>query len=77
MANYCLDSNVVSDILRRQPEVMRHLNEALDNDDNLFISSIVYYEVVRGLKARAKRACSRNLMIFMLTQNICILTKTI
>ncbi|MBR0288787.1 MAG: PIN domain-containing protein, partial [Selenomonadaceae bacterium] len=54
MANYCLDSNVVSDILRRQPEVMRHLNEALDNDDNLFISSIVYYEVVRGLKAAGK-----------------------
>ena len=54
MANYCLDSNVVSDILRRQPEIMRHLNEALDNDDNLFIPSIVYYEVVRGLKAAGK-----------------------
>jgi len=54
MANYCLDSNVVSDILRKQPEVMRHLNEALDNDDNLFIPSIVYYEVVRGLKAAGK-----------------------
>lgn len=54
MANYCLDSNVISDILRRQPEVMRNLNAALDNDDNLFISSIVYYEVVRGLKAAGK-----------------------
>lgn len=54
MANYCLDSNVVSDILRQQPEVMRNLNAALDNDDNLFISSIVYYEVVRGLKAAGK-----------------------
>ena len=54
MADYCLDSNVVSDILREQPDVMRHLNEALDRDDNLFISSIVYYEVVRGLKAAGK-----------------------
>ena len=54
MANYCLDSNVVSDILRKQPDVMKHLIEALDNDDSLFISSIVYYEVVRGLKAAGK-----------------------
>ena len=54
MADYCLDSNVVSDILRKQPDVMRHLNEALDKDDNLFVSSIVYYEVVRGLKAACK-----------------------
>lgn len=54
MVNYCLDSNVVSDILRKQPEVMKNLEIALDNDDNLFISSIVYYEVVRGLKAAGK-----------------------
>ena len=54
MADYCLDSNVVSDILRKQPDVMRHLNKALDKDDNLFVSSIVYYEVVRGLKAAGK-----------------------
>ena len=54
MANYCLDTNVISDILRRQSEVMRRLNEALDRDDKLFIPSIVYYEVVRGLKAAGK-----------------------
>lgn len=54
MADYCLDSNVVSDILRKHPDVMRHLNAALDNDDNIFIPSIVYYEVVRGLKAAGK-----------------------
>lgn len=54
MVDYCLDSNVVSDILRGDPEVTRHMNEALDNDDNLFISSIVYYEIVRGLKAAGK-----------------------
>lgn len=54
MADYCLDSNVVSDILRKHPVVMRHLNAALDNDDNIFIPSIVYYEVVRGLKAAGK-----------------------
>ena len=54
MADYCLDSNGVSDILRKEPTVMKRLNKALDNDDNLFVSSIVYYEVVRGLKAAGK-----------------------
>lgn len=54
MANYRLDSNVVSDVLRKQPDVMKNLIKALDNDDKLFISSIVYYEVVRGLVAAGK-----------------------
>ncbi len=54
MANYCLDSNVVSDLLRGNPEIIRHLQTVRDNDDILFISSIVYYEVVRGLKAAGK-----------------------
>lgn len=54
MADYCLDTNVVSDILRGQPDVIKHMNTALDNDDNLFISSIVYYEIVRGLIAAGK-----------------------
>ncbi|MBQ6297747.1 MAG: DUF4411 family protein [Selenomonadaceae bacterium] len=54
MANYCLDTNVISDILRGHPDVIKHMNTALDNDDNLFISSIVYYEIVRGLEAAGK-----------------------
>lgn len=54
MANYCLDTNVVSDLLRGDPEIIRHLKTVRDNDDILFVSSIVYYEVVRGLKAAGK-----------------------
>ena len=54
MANYCLDSNVVSELLRGNPEIIRHLESVRDNDDVLFIPSIVYYEVVRGLKAAGK-----------------------
>lgn len=54
MANYCLDSNVVSDILRGESEVMRHFKAAEKNNDELFIPSIVYYEIVRGLKAAGK-----------------------
>ena len=54
MAKYCLDSNVVSDILRGDPEVMRCFEAAEKNNDELFIPSIVYYEVVRGLKSADK-----------------------
>ena len=54
MADYCLDSNVVSDILRGEPSVMRHFKAAEENNDRLFIPSIVYYEIVRGLKAAGK-----------------------
>ena len=61
MANYCLDSNVVSDILRGEPEVMRHFEAAKKNNDELFIPSIVYYEIVRGLRAAGKM---RKLMAF-------------
>lgn len=51
MAGYCLDTNVISDILRGNELVIQRMNEALDNGCALFISSVVYYEIVRGLKA--------------------------
>lgn len=63
MANYCLDSNVVSDILRGEPEVMRHFNEAKKNKDKIFIPSIVYYEIIRGLKSAGKK---RKLLVFQI-----------
>ena len=63
MANYCLDSNVVSDILRGEPEVMRHFNEAKKNKDKIFIPSIVYYEIIRGLKSAGK---NRKLLAFQI-----------
>ena len=64
MADYCLDSNVVSDILRDDPKVMPRLKEVLNNGDKLYISSIVYYEVVRGLKAAGKTRMLKNFRDF-------------
>ena len=66
MAKYSLDSNVVSDILRGDPEVMHHFEAAKKNGDTLYIPSIVYYEIVRGLKAAGK---SRKLMAFHILYN--------
>lgn len=48
---YCLDTNIVSEVLRKNPVVNQRLQNELDNGNKVYISSIVYYEIVRGLKA--------------------------
>ena len=56
---YCLDTNVVSDMLKNYPPVMKNVIKALAEGSQLQISSIVYYEIVRGLQA-PKHVCKRN-----------------
>ena len=51
ITRYCLDSNAVTDILRKRQEVLQHLNSALQIGCDIFIPSIAYYELVRGFKA--------------------------
>lgn len=49
---YSLDSNAVSDILRRRPDVLTcYRAEARRDDTGFAICDIAYYEVVRGLEA--------------------------
>ena len=48
---YCLDTNIVSEVLRENPLVNQRLQAELDKGNEIYISSIVYYEIVRGLKA--------------------------
>ena len=47
---YLLDSNAVIDILRERPTVIRHADEARSAGGFLAICSVVYYEVIRGLR---------------------------
>ena len=42
---------------------MRHFNEAKKNKDKIFIPSIVYYEIIRGLKSAGKK---RKLLVFQI-----------
>ncbi len=49
MVKYSLDSSIIIDFLRGQPNVTQRLYEVLDNSE-LYICSIVYYEVVRGFR---------------------------
>ena len=46
-----LDSNAISDILRRRPDVLTRYREEAKKDTVFAICDVVYYEVVRGLKA--------------------------
>ena len=48
--NYSLDTNVITDILRKEPNVVANFARALEDGDKLFISSIVYYEISRWLR---------------------------
>ena len=48
---YSLDSNAVSDILRRRSDVLTRYREEVKKDTIFAICDVVYYEVVRGLKA--------------------------
>ena len=51
MVKYSLDSSLIIDVLRGQPAAIRHLSEIKDEDqNNIYICSVVYYEVVRGFR---------------------------
>ncbi len=47
--NYLLDSNAISDLMERHPQVARHSVLHINAGDDLVISRPVYYEVLRGL----------------------------
>lgn len=50
-ARYCLDTNVVSDILRGHEGVAKRLAYEMSKNSDIFVRSIVYYEITRGMKA--------------------------
>lgn len=51
---YLLDTNIVSEILRNNEIVQKNFNKALQENSRVYICSIVYYEIMRGLKAAKK-----------------------
>ena len=57
---YCLDTNIVSEILRKNPAVNQRLQTELDRNSIIYIPSIVYYELNRGLKAAGASSKIRN-----------------
>ena len=50
VTRYCLDTNAVSDIINDKYCVNQRLKDEIRKGSKIFITSITYYEIVRGLK---------------------------
>ena len=50
---YVLDTNIVSYILKGDADVVTRYRQAFDVGDDIVIPPIVFYEIQRGLLARA------------------------
>ena len=46
---YLLDTNVLTQLLRRNPRVLERYRSVLERGDQLCLSAVVYYEIKRGL----------------------------
>lgn len=51
---YLLDTNIISEFMRRNPIVVSNMEKAAEKEDSVFICPIVRYEIERGLKAAGK-----------------------
>lgn len=52
MASYVLDTNIWIRILRRNKKAGDEMEAALARGDQIFLTSIVYFELLRGLRKR-------------------------
>ncbi|MBI3000864.1 MAG: PIN domain-containing protein [Deltaproteobacteria bacterium] len=46
---YLLDTNVVTQLLKRNPHIVERYRDALERGEQVYLSAVVYYEVKRGL----------------------------
>ena len=46
---YLLDTNVVTQLLKRSPRVVERYRQTLERGEQIYLSAVVYYEVKRGL----------------------------
>ena len=67
MARFVLDTNVVSQILRRNATALANLQESAERDDDLFMCPVVFYELWRGLRYRTANRQLTELQAFSRT----------
>ncbi len=49
MINYCLDTNIISYLLKNDKRIVKRLKKEIVEKNEIAISLITYYEVLRGL----------------------------
>ena len=50
-AKYCLDTNAISDVLNKKYKMEEKIIDEMQKGNKIYISSISFYEIIRGLKA--------------------------
>ncbi len=68
MARFVLDTNTISQILRRNAKLLVRLRHAADSEDELFMCPVVFYELWRGLAYRRAERQLNELDSFTRTQ---------
>ena len=61
---YLLDSNVVIDIMRKDKLIMERYNKESMQGNEIYICSIVYYEIIRGFKTSSATKKLENFLQF-------------
>jgi predicted nucleic acid-binding protein len=57
---YLLDTNVITQLLKRTPQVVGRYRAALERGEPVYLSAVVYYEVKRGFSMWERRTSSGN-----------------
>ncbi len=52
MTTYLLDTNILSAVIRKEARADQRFRQAVDDDDVLLLSVVVFYEIRRGLLRR-------------------------
>jgi predicted nucleic acid-binding protein len=55
MTTYLLDTNILSAVIRKEARADQRFRQAVDDDDILLLSVVVFYEIRRGLLKRDAR----------------------
>ena len=66
---YVIDTNIWIRVLRKENKVRGPLQAALARSDEIFIASIVYFELLRGLQARGDTESIRFIEGFLASQS--------
>lgn len=67
MARYLLDSNIISDILAKDPLVTARLEQSFQHDDILILCPVVFFEIRRGFLRRTAVAKAQEFERLMLS----------
>lgn len=67
---YCLDTNIISYHLNGNKDILKHFETLAENDDEILIPNVAYYEIKRGLIANGATTKMSKFLSFAKTLGI-------